>query len=102
MAFVVLTSPVGHPCELLPPLVQIVRIFWVERRRTFGVHIFQVALASHPSINTHHPEKVLLTVATPNLTSIVTLVTLPPTPYSYETLYTLECRFRSDARLHVM
>lgn len=65
MTFVVLTSPVGHPCELLPPLVQIVRIFWVERRRTFGVHIFQVAFASHADettrllqkfVSQHHPK----------------------------------------------
>ena len=56
MPFVVLAPAVGHPGQLLPPLVQRLGILGIQLRGPFGVHIFQIALPSHAH-ETNHPEE---------------------------------------------
>ena len=47
MSFVVLAPAVGHPRQLLPPLVQSLWILGVQLRGPFGVHILQISFSAH-------------------------------------------------------
>ncbi|MBO75733.1 MAG: hypothetical protein CMD33_10715 [Flavobacteriales bacterium] len=48
VALVVEAATRGHLLQLFAPFIQVLRIFRVERWGAFGVHIFQIALSTHP------------------------------------------------------
>ncbi|HBP44307.1 MAG TPA: hypothetical protein DD635_00270 [Flavobacteriales bacterium] len=47
MALIVQAATRGHLLQLFSPFVQILRVLWIVRGGTFGMHIFQITFTAH-------------------------------------------------------
>ena len=47
VALVMKAAAGSHLLQFLPPFIQILRVFGVERRGALGVYIFQIAFPAH-------------------------------------------------------